>query len=228
MNRRRFAPPALCAIDLDGTLVDTLPDLAFCLNETLASLGLDRAGIDDARRWIGGGAEDFVARALTARGAGGDTAVLARARDTFLALYAEHTCERSKLYPGVREAIRLLRDRGSGLACITNKAARFTDGLLAALDIASEFDLVVSGDTLPAKKPDPAPLLFAARQLGVEPRESLLIGDSVTDIAAAQAAGFSIICVTYGYNHGSDLRQARPDAVIDSLSELEELLMQPG
>ncbi len=107
---------------------------------------------------------------------------------------------------------------------MTNKAAQFTEPLLDALGIRHYFRVVVSGDTVPQKKPHPAPLLHAAASLGVPPEAALFVGDSVNDVEAARAASFPVVCVTYGYNHGRDIREARPDAVVDSLLELRDLL----
>jgi len=109
---------------------------------------------------------------------------------------------------------------------VTNKAAQFTEPLLRDLGIAGFFPIVISGDTLPKKKPDPLPLLHAADFFGVAPSAALMIGDSISDVKAARAAGFQIICMSYGYNHGQDIREAHPDAVIDSMAELPQLL--PG
>jgi len=128
---------------------------------------------------------------------------------------------RSGLYPGVREGLDYLLTNGYPLGCVTNKAAQFTLPLLRDLGVLDAFGLVVSGDTLPEKKPHPAPLLHAAAHFGVDPSDSLMIGDSVSDVKAARAAGFRIICMSYGYNHGQDIRLAEPDAVIDSMAELK-------
>jgi phosphoglycolate phosphatase len=144
----------------------------------------------------------------------------------FLELYARNTSRRSRLYPGIREGIDLLKSAGYKLGCVTNKAARFTEPLLKDLGVYDDFAIVISGDTLARKKPDPEPLLYAASQLGCEPSAALMIGDSVSDVAAARAAGFQIVCMSYGYNHGVDIREARPDAVIDSLTEVYPLLEQ--
>ena len=117
-----------------------------------------------------------------------------------------------------------MRDAGYKLGCVTNKAAEFTEPLLKDLGIYDRFGIVISGDSLPKKKPDPMPLLHAAAHFGVPVEKSLMLGDSVSDVNAARAAGFQIVCVSYGYNHGQDIRTAKPDAVIDSMVELEGLL----
>ncbi len=148
----------------------------------------------------------------------------ARAYPLFLELYADNTSKRSHLYPGVREGLDGLRAAGFKLGCVTNKAARFTEPLLRDLGIRDLFGIVVSGDTLPQKKPDPAPLLHAAEFFGVAPQRALMIGDSVSDVKAARAAGFGIVCMSYGYNHGEDIRDSAPDAVIDSLDEIMPLV----
>ena len=106
------------------------------------------------------------------------------------------------------------------IGCVTNKAGSFTATLLRDLGLADYFDLVISGDTLPKKKPDPMPLLRAAQHFGVSPAQSLMVGDSINDVKAARAASFQVACVNYGYNHGHDIREAEPDAVIDSLADL--------
>ncbi len=217
--------PGMVLIDLDGTLVDSVPDLTFCVDEMMTRLGRSPRGESAVRQWVGNGVERLVERALTGELDGeSDSADVERALPIFLDLYAEHTAARSVLYPGVRAGLDLLCARGYRLGCVTNKAARFTEPLLEALDIRSTFELVVSGDTLPEKKPSPLPLLHAARHFGVEPAAALMLGDSISDVKAARVAGFGIICVSYGYNHGEDIRTAEPDAVIDSFTELGEIL----
>jgi phosphoglycolate phosphatase len=212
-------------IDLDGTLVDSVPDLAFCVDELMVRLG--RPPHDEAavRNWVGNGVERLVRRALTGTLDGEPSdADFDRAYPIFLALYAENTSKRSVLYPGVRDGLDYLLTNGYPLGCVTNKAAQFTLPLLKDLGVLDAFRLVVSGDTLPEKKPHPAPLLHAAAHFGVEPSQALMIGDSVSDVKAARAAGFSIVCMSYGYNHGQDIRTAEPDAVIDSMAELKGLI----
>ena len=142
----------------------------------------------------------------------------------FLDLYAENTSKRSRLYPGVMEGLNFLVSAGFKLGSVTNKAERFTRPLLKTLGIIDFFEIVVSGDNLPRKKPDPMPLLHAAQQLAVKSDHAMMVGDSRSDVKAARAAGFQIVCVSYGYNHGEDIRDYAPDAVIDSMAELSTLL----
>lgn len=230
MNTTRFEGsqpfPRLVLLDLDGTLVDTVPDLAFCVDQTLRRLDKKPAGEQSVRGWVGNGVDVLLCRALTGRMDGcPDAAEFATARELFLELYAIHTSRRSRVYPGVREGLSFLSEHGATLGCVTNKPARFTEPLLKDVGLYDFFALVVSGDSLPVKKPDPRPLLHAAEQLGFDPADSLLVGDSEADVEAARAADFRVICVSYGYNHGRDIRLAKPDAVIDSLAELGKLLI---
>ncbi|MDX1335542.1 MAG: HAD-IA family hydrolase, partial [Gammaproteobacteria bacterium] len=125
---------------------------------------------------------------------------------------------------GVAEGIAYLKQAGFRLGCVTNKAEQFTVPLLKDLGIYDNFEVVVSGDTLPKKKPDPMPLLHAAEVMGVKAEQSMMLGDSMSDVKAARAAGFQIVCMSYGYNHGIDIRNSDPDAVIDSMTELQGLL----
>jgi len=217
--------PKMILIDLDGTMVDSVPDLAFCVDRMMERLGRAPWGEDRVRDWVGNGVERLVRRALTGELDGEpEDSEYERAYPLFLELYADNTAERSRLYAGVREGLETLRAAGYPLGCVTNKAAQFTEPLLSQLGVRDFFRLVVSGDRLPEKKPHPEPLLFAARHFGVAPEDALMVGDSISDVKAARAAGFAIVCVSYGYNHGRDIREARPDAVIDALTELPSLL----
>jgi len=221
--------PDMVLIDVDGTLVDSVPDLAFCVDRMMERLGRPPRGESAARNWVGNGVERLVHRALTGEldGEASDDEY-GKAYPLFLDLYAENTSKRSVLYPGVREGLDLLARRGYRLGCVTNKAAQFTEPLLAEMGIRAAFELVVSGDTLAEKKPSPLPLLYAAEHFGVQPERALMIGDSISDVKAARAAGFTIICMSYGYNHGQDIRDFGPDAVIDSMTELDRLLAAPA
>jgi phosphoglycolate phosphatase len=212
-------------IDVDGTLVDSVPDLGYCVDVLMGRLGRPPHGEAAVRNWVGNGVERLVRRALVGQLDGEPPdADFARAYPMFLDLYAENTSKRSVLYPGVREGLDWMAAAGYRLGCVTNKAAQFTIPLLTDLGVIDRFGIVVSGDTLPRKKPDPAPLLHAAAHFGVDPARSLMVGDSVSDVKAARAAGFHIVCMSYGYNHGEDIRLAKPDAVIDSMVELQGLL----
>lgn len=217
--------PKMILIDVDGTLVDSVPDLAYCVDEMMRQLGRPVHGEDKVRNWVGNGVERLVRRALVGQLEGEPTDEdFVKAYPLFLQLYSENTSKRSCLYPGVREGLDYMKAQGYRLGCVTNKASQFTIPLLKDLGIHDEFGIVVCGDTLPVKKPDPQPLLHAAEHFGVGSEDSLMLGDSKSDVAAARAAGFQIVCMSYGYNHGEDIHNYSPDAVIDSMAELSALI----
>lgn len=217
--------PKMILIDVDGTLVDSVPDLAYCVDEMMKQLNMPPRGEARVREWVGNGVERLVKRALINQLDGEpDEDLYQRAYPIFIDLYAQNTSQRSVLYPGIREGLDYLQAAGYALGCVTNKAAQFTLPLLRDLGVYDYFRMVISGDTLPQKKPDPAPLLHAAQYFRVAPQEALMVGDSVSDVKAARAAGFAIVCMSYGYNHGIDIRTAHPDAVIDSLVQIKGLL----
>ena len=221
------AKPEMILIDVDGTLVDSVPDLAFCVDEMMQQLGREPWGETRVRDWVGNGVERLVRRALIGK-LDGEPAddEYEKAYPIFLDLYADNTSKRSLLYPGVREGLDYLKAAGYALGCVTNKAAQFTIPLLKDLGVYDDFSIVVSGDTLEHKKPHPAPLLHAAEFFKVDPANALMVGDSISDVKAARAAGFSIACVPYGYNHGDDIRVAKPDLVIESIAALRNELEQ--
>ena len=217
--------PEMILIDVDGTLVDSVPDLAYCVDEMMLAIGREPYGEARVRDWVGNGVERLVRRALIGQLEGEpEDADFERAYPVFLDLYADNTSKRSALYPGVREGLAYLKAAGYRLGCGTNKAEQFTTPLLQDLGVYDDFAIVVAGDTLPVKKPDPGPLLHAAEFFGVSPAQSLMLGDSISDVKAARAAGFQIVCMSYGYNHGEDIRNYDPDLVIDSMAELKTLL----
>jgi phosphoglycolate phosphatase len=216
-------------IDLDGTLIDTAPDLAACANRMLAELGMPEHDPAKVATWIGNGVPRLVKRALTGEmTAEPEAALFERAHALFQKHYAAHVADLSRPFPGVTAGLDALNAAGFALACITNKAEAFTLPLLDALGLRRYFQLVLSGDSLPRQKPDPLPLLHACRHFGITPDHGVLVGDSSNDVQAARNAGMPVICVPYGYNHGHDIRDSRPDAVIESLEELPRYLTPYG
>ncbi len=208
-------------IDLDGTLIDTVPDLAAAANHTLADLGRPAWDENHYRTWIGNGVPRFVKRALTGEmQAEPDAALFEKALVIFRKHYGDAVADLSRPYAGVVEALDRFAAMGFSLACITNKAEAFTVPLLKQLGLFKYFKLVLSGDSLPKQKPDPLPLLHACKYFGITPDHGVLVGDSSNDVQAARAAGMPVICVTYGYNHGHDIRDSHPDAVVDSLTDV--------
>lgn len=215
----------LVAFDLDGTLVDTAADIAAAVNGMRQGLGMPAQDPAAIAQWIGDGAERLVHRALTGRLDGVAPAELFnRAFPSFLTHYGRGLSDRSRPFPGAQAVLAALRGQGLKLCCVTNKPEAFTLPLLQRLDLAHYFDLIISGDSLPQRKPDPLPLLHALSRLRVPPERAVLVGDSANDLLAGRAAGFAVICVSYGYNRGMDVRGLHPDAVIDTLAELPACL----
>jgi phosphoglycolate phosphatase len=217
--------PKLIMIDVDGTLVDSVPDLAYCIDEMMQKLGLQKWGEVKVRHWVGNGIPKLVERALTGELEGRPIKeVFDIAYPIFLDLYEDNTAERSYLYDGVREGLDYLKSQGYQLGCVTNKSEQFTHPLLKVLGIFNDFKIIISGDTLAKRKPDPMPLLYCSEHFKLKPEECLMLGDSVSDVKAARAAGFDIICMSYGYNHGNDIGDENPDLVIDSMNQLSDHL----
>lgn len=216
----------MALIDLDGTLVDSVPDLAWCVDETMKALDMPIRGESKVRNWVGNGVPRLIQRALIDQLDGeADADLYAKAEPIFMALYADNASKRSQLYPAVIEGLTWLQQQGIRLGCVTNKDEQFTLTILNDLGLRDFFEIVISGDTLPLKKPDPAPLLHGAKFFDIKPENAMMIGDSVSDVKAARAAGFSILCMSYGYNHGVDIHTANPDRVIDSFAELADVIV---
>jgi len=212
-------------IDLDGTLINTAPDLADCVNIMLERMGRDPWPLDKVSGWIGNGVSRLVKRALTDSMDGEpDSDDYDKGYALFLEAYGENVSAKSRPYDGVVAGLEKLKDMGFRLACVTNKAESFTLPLLADLELDEYFELVVSGDSLPRKKPDPLPLTHACEYFGITPDQGILIGDSANDVKAAIAAGMPVICVNYGYNQGVDLTTLQTQGVIDSLDKLDQQL----
>lgn len=215
------------AIDLDGTLLDTIGDLAHASNLMRVELGMSELPEDLIKTFVGKGLVNLVRRTLVG---GGDTshiteADLGRALEVYERHYALVLTRETSHYPGVLEGLRAMHDAGFRLACITNKAEKFTVPLLQQMNLAHFFDITVSGDTTAKRKPDPMPLLHAAEFFKITPSEMLLIGDSVNDYEAARAAGCPIFLVPYGYNEGRDARDLPADAIVEGLDEAAKLLL---
>nr|WP_061242600.1 phosphoglycolate phosphatase [Pseudomonas composti] len=213
--------PRLVMFDLDGTLIDSVPDLAEAVDRMLVELGRTPAGVEKVRDWVGNGARVLVRRAL----AGGlDHAAVGEAETEqaltrFLDIYADcHSL--TALYPGVHELLEALSTAAVELAVVTNKPERFVAPLLEQVGLGGYFRWIIGGDTLPQQKPDPAALLQVMHLAGVEAGQSLFVGDSRNDVLAAHAAGVPCVAVSYGYNHGRPIVEEKPNLVVDSLAEL--------
>jgi len=211
----------LVAFDLDGTLIDSVPDLAVAVDGMLAERDLAAVGEASVRDWVGNGSHKLVERALEhVLGQAPDASVLEAAHADFLRHYHAAPCERTRVFPGVSEALDALDSRGTIVTLITNKPVAFIDPILEALGLRHYFSMTLGGDSLPEKKPHPAPLLHLATQFGIDPAQCLMVGDSRHDVEAGQRAGFRTLAVPYGYNHGEPVAWSHPDGVVESLGEL--------
>jgi phosphoglycolate phosphatase len=221
---KKFSVEA-AAIDLDGTLLDTLPDIADAARRMLRGLGRPPPEDGTVRACIGDGIPRLVKRLLTGEREGEpEPAVFARALVLFERHYRDTFLQRPVPFAGVVDGLAQLRAAGLKLACVTNKSEAFALPLLAAARIAERFDLVVSGDSLPARKPDPLPLRHVARRFEVDPARLLVIGDSDNDTRAARAAGCPVVCVPYGYRGAGEVRDLDCDAIVPDLLHVRALI----
>ena len=221
--------PRAVLFDLDGTLVDSAPDLAAAANRMRAAFDLPPLPVPRIADFVGKGIPMLVRRALVDDLAGNaDPELAARALPVYESFYAEESGRGSVVYDGVREGIAMLLDAGVPLGVVTNKSGRFTTDLLRQLDLLEPFGVVVSGDTLPSRKPDPAPVLHAAAQLGATASATVMIGDSANDVAAARAARVPVWCVDYGYREGASVASLGADRIVASLREAAAALLAPS
>lgn len=214
--------------DLDGTLCDSLPDLAAAANAMRGALGMDELPAAQIESYVGDGIAALVHRALCASAEGtAETALWEQGFTAFIRYYAEHIADHTRTYPEVEAGLALLKTLGIPLAVVTNKNEILAAKLLRALGIADYFTIVLGGDSLSAKKPDPLPLQHVAEVLGIPPQNALMVGDSRNDILAAKAAGCLSVGVTYGYGDMTLLSQnadTKPDWIIRTLPEIYEHL----
>jgi phosphoglycolate phosphatase len=205
-------------LDLDGTLVDTLPDFVAVLDRTLHELGLPSVTPEFLERTIGKGSDHLIRSILKAVGA--DASLF----ETTYAVYQRHYLAlngtHASIYPGVSEGLEGLHGSGWRLACVTNKPLAFARPLLESKGLARWFDAIYGGESFVRRKPDPLPLVEAAKALGCTPRATLAICDSANDSAAARAAGCRVVLVRYGYNHGEPIERVDADAWIDRIDQL--------
>jgi phosphoglycolate phosphatase len=218
-------PVQAVVIDLDGTLLHTAPDLAEAANRMLAEMQRPPVPAEVIMTYIGNGVDRLIKRVLTGElYAEPDAELFVHAKPIYEKHYDAVVSLYSRPFPGVVEGLQALKAAGYRLACITNKAARFTIPLLKDTGLFDYFELILSGDSLPRTKPDPLPLLHACEQFGVTPDKLLLIGDSMNDAQAARAAGCHIFCVPYGYNHGEPVESLDLDRVVESVFEASKLI----
>lgn len=215
-----FTAPQLKAaiVDLDGTMIDTADDFTAGLNGMLAQLDAEETSREEVVGYVGKGSEHLIRSVLAPR----LEAEHAQERfDEALAIYQAEYAKinglHTRLYPDVEAGLRAMRDAGLKLACVTNKPHRFALELLQQYGLAQYFSVVLGGDSLAKKKPDPLPMLTAAAQLGVAPQAMVAIGDSENDALAGRAAGMATLTVPYGYNHGQAIQTIKSDGIVASL-----------
>jgi phosphoglycolate phosphatase len=224
-SSRRFD---LVLFDLDGTLVETAPELCAAVNDTLSAAGLPPVALERVRNWIGHGTRELLVQALALVSHSSVESVraspeLVEAVARFDGHYTRRCGTLSHLYPQVLEVLQLLRAQGLKLAVVTNKDERFTRRVLAAHCLAPFFDLVISGDSFPAKKPDPVGVQACLAQFQVSASRALFVGDSSVDVATARAAGVTVWLLPYGYNLGRPVQDCAPDRVIQNFFALTAL-----
>jgi phosphoglycolate phosphatase len=207
-------------IDLDGTMVDTADDFTASLNGMLAELGARPVTRDETVGYVGKGSEHLVHSVLSERFSADETqARFPDALDRYQAHYARVNGRHARLYPDVEPGLAALASAGVKLACVTNKPHRFALALLEQYGLAHYFSVLLGGDSVARKKPDPMPMLAACDALGVAPGEAVAIGDSENDALAGRAAGMATLTVPYGYNHGKAIQTINSDGIVATLLE---------
>lgn len=223
----KFNDKKVLLFDLDGTLIDSAPDLALALNHTLERLEHETFHHDTIRSWVGNGAQTLVRRGLSGETKIDETIspeLVNEALDIFLNFYAQNLCVDTVTYPNVVPTLERLKAKGYRLVLVTNKPYNFIEPLLEGLGMKDLFELCLGGDSLTKKKPDPLPLLHVCEQLEISTAECLMIGDSKNDILAANAAQIQSIGVSYGYNYGEHITHYEPDSVVDDFAQILTLL----
>jgi phosphoglycolate phosphatase len=213
--------------DLDGTLVDSVPDICLALNHALTKRKLPSVSEDQVRLWIGNGSRKLMERCLHAdnilayNSNDFDESIIDEFHNVFLSSYKQFLCINSKLYPGVLELLAKLKERNIPMGLVTNKPIAFVPELLELLNINGYFECVIGGDSLAEKKPSLMPLIYTADQLGIDAKNCLMVGDSSSDVLSAQAANMPCVLLRQGYNQGQDLAALKPDWLLNTISELQ-------
>ncbi len=220
---RKFSPQAIF-FDLDGTLVDSVPDLAEAARRMLRDLGEPTRSDAEVATFVGKGIPTMVERALTVGRTGVSPERLAQAVAVFMRHYEDTNGKQTRAYPGVAETLPLLKARGLKLGVVTNKAEAFIGPLLDELGMGQYFDCLIGGDTLAQKKPDPEPLWHACERVGRRGEAALMVGDSGNDALCARRAGIPVLLMTYGYNEGVAVDTEDCDGLLSSFLQLPDLL----
>lgn len=217
--------------DLDGTLVDSAPDIAISMNKMLEQLNYPTRDLAQVRDWIGNGAGRLIKRALTGQVDGEPPEKLFKqAHQLFFDIYEQHINVESTMYPGALEGLTELREHNFILACVTNKPRRFTPPLLKAFKLEHYFEYLICGDDLAVKKPDPLVLQTILKKTQLSPLQAVMVGDSASDIKAAKSANMQSFCVSYGYHQGNlsgkGVDALGADYIIDSIAEVPQYLLK--
>ena len=223
----KFNHKEVILFDLDGTLIDSVPDLASAVNYMLEALHRETFSEDTIRYWVGNGAQVLVKRALSGQTEIDETldqTLFEKALEIFLTFYRQNLCIDTAAYPNVTTTLHTLKEKEYRLGIVTNKPFDFVGPILEGLGFHGVFDFWLGGDSLDKKKPDPLPLVHACEKMQVSVDQCVMVGDSKNDILAANACGMQNIGVTYGYNYGEDIGIHNPTFIIDDFSELNELL----
>jgi len=213
----------LLIFDLDGTLINSVPDLATSINFMLNKLNRKTFSEDEIHKWVGNGATALVKRALSGSREiqNIDKTFFNEAFEIFMTYYQNNVCEKTILYPNVKETLQKLQNKK--LAIVTNKPYKFIKPILKKLDI-NMFDLYIGADSLDEKKPSPKPLLYVCDKFNIHPRNTIMIGDSKNDIISAKNANIESVGVTWGYNYGESIEKYNPDYIIDDMQKLLEII----
>lgn len=220
-----FKEKELIIFDFDGTLIDSVPDLAGAINKMLLHYNLDPLTQEQVVLYVGKGARNLVVKSLEQATKGREVSeqILQEAFDIYLRAYKENFCDKTDIYPGVAETLEYLNNKGYLLAICTNKPLFFIEPILEQLSIKHYFKYWIGEDSLSAKKPDAAPLLHIIDKMKKSVEKSIMVGDSQNDILAAKNAGMESIGVSYGYNYNQSIADNNPTAVVNSFSALKEL-----
>ncbi|MBC7452908.1 MAG: phosphoglycolate phosphatase [Massilia sp.] len=219
------APIRAVIIDLDGTMLDTVPDFHVAINRMRAGFGLDGIGAERIENMVGKGSENLIRAVLAIEHGAADVArLLPAAMDAYQRHYLDINGDFSTLYEGVLTGLDAMRAMDLRMACVTNKPLAFAAPLLAQKGLAGYFELVYGGDCLARKKPDPMPMLQVCADFALAPKQVVAIGDSSNDAEAARAAGCFVLAVPYGYNHGHSIHDTDSDGIVDSLMDAATLI----
>ena len=223
----KFTNKEVILFDLDGTLIDSVPDLSYAVNHMLEALQRESFSEDTIRYWVGNGAQVLVKRALSGQteiDENLDQSLFEKALELFMSYYGQHLCIDTAAYPNVSATLHALKEKGYRLVIVTNKPFDFVGPILEALCLDGVFEFWVGGDSVEKKKPDPLPLLHACGHMNVSVDKCVMVGDSKNDLLAANSCGMESVGVTYGYNYGENIEIYDPTFIIEDFSELNALL----